>query len=244
MLTTGSARAPVGDSGTVLFRAQEEPVQEVPMRPTIRGPYTDPKRGRVSRYLVISQLGFFAFLAICLALVPRSLVDHNEGGVSNFGVTAATRIPYTLAFLTGALFILMAGHATPRITPTRNSFRRGLFTLGALFLAVLASTYPYKVDVTFKDAHIVIATLLIAFELAMSMWLVYETPRHWIPILLLVVQATGCLLALITLIGILHLLLVAQLLAGAAFGVLLVRSGRQLVQCGGGTEVSGDGGLT
>jgi hypothetical protein len=76
------------------------------------------------------------------------------------------------------------------------------------------------------------------------MWLVYETPRHWIPILLLVVQATGCLLALITLIGILHLLLVAQLLAGAAFGVLLVRSGRQLVQWGGRTELSGDGGLT
>ena len=185
---------------------------------------------RVSRYLLMSQVSFLALLAICVAITPGFLFERDEGGVSNFGVTPATRIPYTLAFLMCATFLLLAGHATPRRPPILDQFRRALFILGTLFVLVLVSTYPYKVNATLKDIHIMMGVLLIAFELAISSWLTFAIPRNSINILLLLIQAAGCLLALATLIGALHLLFLAQLMASAAFGVLLVRAGQQLVQ--------------
>lgn len=184
---------------------------------------------RVFRYLLMSQISFFAFLAICLAIVPRFLLEHNEGGVSNYGVTAVTVVPFTLAFLTCAAFILMAVRIIPRHPPTLARFRWALFTLAILLLLVLVSTYPYKVDLALKDIHIVIGVLLLTYEMAMAFWLALAVARDWINILFLMVQTAGSVLALVTLVGVLHLLFVSQMIASAAFGVVLVRSGHLLV---------------
>ncbi len=185
---------------------------------------------RISRYLLLSQLSFFGFLGVCLAIVPSFLFHGSEVGVSNYGVRAATAVPYTLGFLLCAVFILKAGHITPRQPRMLGRFRIVLFTLGALFVLVLASTYPYKVNTALKDIHIITGIVLISFEMAMSSWLAFSLPRNWINHLLLVLQASGCVLALVTLVGALHLLLLAQLMASGAFGVLLVLVGPQLVQ--------------
>ncbi len=184
---------------------------------------------RVFRSLLLSQICFFGFLTICLAIFPRVLLAGNEGGVSNYGVRTATAIPFTLAFLLCAVLILNAAFLTPRSPSTSCRFRRALVTLGVLFLLVLASTYPYKVNSLLKDIHILTGVLLISFEMAMSLWLIVSVSRNWINVLFLAIQASGCLLALITLVGVLHLLFLAQMIASAAFGVLLLRAGHQLV---------------
>jgi hypothetical protein len=184
---------------------------------------------RVVRYLLLSQLSFFGCLGICLAIFPRFVFERNEVGVSNYGVRAATTVPYTLGFLLCAIFIVKAGHLIPRSPPILGRFRNSLFTLGALLILVLASTYSYKINIVFTDIHILTGGLLISFELVMSLSLTLGLPWSWSNLLLLVVQASGCVLALITLLGVLHLLLLAQLIACGAFGVLLVRLGNQLM---------------
>jgi len=202
---------------------------------TVESPYDPSDRllsmgRRIPRYLLLSQISFFALLAVCLAIFPRFLFARDEGGVSNYGVKASTEIPFTLAFLLCSIFILKAAHITPTTPPILERFRKALFTLAALFLLLLASTFPYKINVLLKDIHIITGVLLISFELAMSVWLTVSIVTNRTSVLLLAIQASGCLLALITLVGLLHLLFLAQLIASAAFGVLLVSVGHQLVQ--------------
>ena len=64
----------------------------------------------------------------------------------------------------------------------------------------------------------------------MSFWLVLVLFRDWINVLLLFSQTIGCVLAFLTLIGTIHVLLFAQLVASLGFGVLLVRTGYQMAQ--------------
>ena len=183
----------------------------------------------IVRDLLFSQVSFFACLGICLLISPTLLFERNEVGVSNYGVMAATAVPFTIGFLLCAMFIAMAARLTPRHPLPLGRFRHALFALGGLLLLVLASTYPYKINVELKDAHIVAGGLLISFEMVTSLWLTLRLSWNWKSLLLLVAQATGCVLALITLVGVLHLLLLAQLIASGAFGVLLVRGGQQLL---------------
>src|ERR1700729_3354297 len=119
----------------------------------------------VIRYLLLSQLSFFGFLGICLAIFPRLLFERNEVGVSNYGVRAETAVPYTLGFLLCAIFIVKAGLIVPRSPSIAGRFRNALFTLSALGGLVLASTYPYKINTVLKDIHIVTGGLLISFEM-------------------------------------------------------------------------------
>jgi hypothetical protein len=192
--------------------------------------------GRIVRYLLLSQLSFFGFLGICLALLPHFLFERNEVGVSNYGVRAETVVPYTLGFLLCAFFVMEAGLIVPRRSLMLGRFRNALFVLAALLVLVLASTYPYKIDVVLKDLHIVAGGLLLSFEMAMSLCLTWGLPASWSNILLLVTQASGCVLALMTLVGVLHLLLLAQLMATGAFGLLLVWVGRQRLHALGNEE--------
>ena len=168
---------------------------------------------KVSHYLLLSQLSLLVGLGICLAIIPTFLFAHDQGGTSNYGVRLATVVPYTLGLLLCGVCIVRAASLTPRSPTTLLHYRRALYTLAVLVFVVLASTYPYKIDTTLKDVHLVAGTLLLSFELAMSVWLVLALFRDWINVLALSLQAVGCALALVTLIGDLHVLFVAQLVS-------------------------------
>jgi len=49
----------------------------------------------MARDLLVSQCTFFAFLALCIVLMPGILFRRNEGGMSNYGIHTVTVIPYS-----------------------------------------------------------------------------------------------------------------------------------------------------
>ncbi|MGA3150323.1 MAG: hypothetical protein ABSD10_01725 [Candidatus Saccharimonadales bacterium] len=183
---------------------------------------------KVVRYLVLSQLSLFIFLGTCIALLPRFLFERNEGGVSNYGVHAATIVPYSLAFLLCGVFILQAARYIPRTTQSLNCLRYALYALAGLLFLVLATTYPYKINSTLRIIHIISGVMIFCFEMVMAVWLVMVLVKDRVNISLLAAQLVGFFIAFFTLIGAAHLLFVAQSITGMAFGALLIRIGSQL----------------
>jgi hypothetical protein len=182
----------------------------------------------VFRFLLLSQCSLFLFLAVCVAIVPHVLLARDEGGVSNYGIYGKTVVPFTIALVACGVFILMAAQIAPRTPTVLERFRCALQILGVLFLLLLTTTYPYKLNPMLKDVHVGVGSILFLFEMAMGIWIAVVLQRDWITVLLLLLQAIGFLLALSTLIGVLHILFISQIIASLAFGVLLVRMAFQL----------------
>lgn len=169
------------------------------------------------RVLLVAQLCLFVCLLLCVLLIPHFLFESNEGGVSNYGTFVKTVIPYTLGFgICGVLTIRAA------ILVPKQRLRLLLIILGALYLFVLLSTYLYKHSVFLDDLHHGAGGLLVLYTVAFGVWLSTFKARSTVTLLLLAVQLIGFLLAVLTFIGVLHVLFIAELLESLAFGALLV----------------------
>jgi hypothetical protein len=183
-------------------------------------------RSPLVRSVVASQVALFAFLAVCIAIEPAYLFRRNEGGLSNFGVHAATVVPYTLAFLLCAIFLGRAASLVTVVDPTTRAFRTMLLVLACLLVAVLGSTYPYKTSQLLHGVHIAVGVVTVCFESAASIWIALAVAKDRWSLAALCAQLVGLLLAALTFFGQLHVLFAAQLLTSLAFGVLLVRGAR------------------
>jgi len=148
---------------------------------------------------------------LCTLLQPQFLFEHNEGGVSNFGIHALTVVPYSLAFGLSSLFLALAARALPSKT-----VRRLLYILGTLQIFVLASTYPYKLNRSLDNLHILAAIALFVAELAVGVWFAFFLRKNTANLALLGLQTLGFLLALLTLVGWLHVLMVRTVSMPAA----------------------------
>lgn len=175
-----------------------------------------------TRYIVWSQVGFYTFITICTIISPEFLFERNEGGMSNYGVHAKTVIPFTLAFLSSMVLVAMAAHVLSR----RIKLKVILYAFSILLLLVMLSTYPYKVNDFYRQLHIVTGILLVSFETVVSIWLATAIRDH-IATILLAFQVVGSVLALLTLVGVFHILFITQIITGVAFGALLVYSSRR-----------------
>lgn len=179
---------------------------------------------KVVRYVALSQLSFFACLSICFITMPRFLLERNEGGVSNYGVHWQTVVPYTLAFLLCSMFLMRAAFVLPR--SHSGKLRVALLAVVGSLLLVLCSTYPYKLDATFKNIHIAAGVELFCLEIMLAFWLALAFLRDGLGAAILAAQLAGFLLAALTLIGKVHLLFVAQMTTSLAFGLLLWRAAK------------------
>jgi hypothetical protein len=186
------------------------------------------RHGAPAQLVLISQCAFFVGVAVCIAITPTYLTSANEGGLSNYGVHRDTVVPYTLAFLCSSVLLLVAAHLARARASTERPFRRGLRTVGWLALAVLVSTYPYKVDSGLRDVHIVLGIALIATEVCFGLWLAHRIVGDAEARLALGVLVAGAALAVVTLAGVLHLLFTTQLVASLAFAYLVVRASRAI----------------
>jgi len=182
----------------------------------------------VFRYLLLSQCSLFLFIGICIGIDPHVLLARDEGGVSNYGVNGKTVAPFTIAFILCGVFVLMAAHIAPVAPTVVERFRCALIILGLLFLLLLITTYPYKLNSTLKDIHVGVGSILLCFEMALGIWMTVVLQRDRVTLPLLLLQSIGFLLAFVTLIGVLHILFISQILASLAFGILLVRIAFQL----------------
>jgi hypothetical protein len=106
------------------------------------------------RYTLYSQLSLGVFLLVCLILQPHYLFERNEGGMSNFGVHWPTVVPYSLAFWSCGLLILLAARHLPNRVKSYRSVRSVLVLLGAFAIITVLTTYPYKLNDFFDNLHV------------------------------------------------------------------------------------------
>lgn len=177
-----------------------------------------------TRYVLISQGSLYGFLIISIVLMPNFLLQNNEGGLSNYGVYELTIIPYSLAFLLGGVFLYLAGKELPVYIPHRKLLSSMLTCICFLLLLVLLTTYPYQINAEFDELHIATAVALSLVELAASVWLSLSLARSRVSIVLLGVGVIGFTLLALTFAGVLHVLSLAQIILGIAFGLLLTRT--------------------
>jgi hypothetical protein len=175
------------------------------------------------RLLAFGQIAFFGFLVLCFAIDPVFL--KTEGGVSNYGVHAATIIPYTLAFGSCAVMTTLAA----RQLKGGRTLRIALYALAVLLLAVLVSTYPYKINGTLDEIHQLVSQALFVYELGFGAYLTFGIRSERLTICLFSIQFLASLAALLTVLGVFHLLFVSQILTGAAFSALQLRAMQRTV---------------
>lgn len=178
---------------------------------------------QVRSYIVWSQIILYVGLAVCLALMPHYLLERDEGGVSNYGTYLRTVVPYTVAFGGSGCCLLLATRSI-RAGGNIRQYRKIIGVIGVLQLLVLVTTYIYKVDVVLADLHIVVAVILLCAQVVGGWWFVRRVGTRVIDRSLFVVLLVTAVLVLDSAVGPFRLLLVAQLMSGLVFGVLLVRS--------------------
>ena len=172
--------------------------------------------------IVLSQAAFLGGLAVCLALQPRYLTSSDEGGISNFGVHAATVVPFTFAFLASGALLWDAARRLESSTPRARRARAGLVAVALLSVAVLASTYPYRHGAVLRDVHVVVAGVAVLAQVALGAWVAVRVRPNVATRGSFALLAAAAVLAVLTLPGVVHVLFVAQLIAAIAFASLLV----------------------
>jgi hypothetical protein len=164
---------------------------------------------------------------MCTVITPDFLFKPHEGGASNYGVHSTTVVPYTLAFVLCSAFIMRAAHLLAHVARVKR-FRYALYVLASLFLTVLVSTYPYKLNSFLDTVHIGIAIVLFYFETGMAIWIGLVLLKDVLSKTLLITEIIGFLTASFSLGGAVHILFVAQVITAVSFGALLVRAGHYL----------------
>lgn len=182
---------------------------------------------RAAAYIVYGQASFAFFIGVCVALHPGLVLKGNEGGLSNYGIHLKTVVPYTLALGLASAF---SGRAAVLVRRTKSApgLAQVLAVYGGLALVVLVSTYPYSLNVVFKDAHIALGAAMMIFDLATSVWMFRVLGHRPGDGFVLGVESVGFVLAVLTFAGSLHLLFLSQVLTGGSFAILLVRTGHAL----------------
>jgi len=185
-------------------------------------------RHKSAVYALLGQLSLFGFLLVCMLLKPHFLFESNEGGISNYGLYAETVIPYTLAFGLGGLLTMRAALALPEGTDHYKALKIALGVLGLLLIVAMFSTYPYKLNTVFNDTHKYASVFLTFSEVTLGVWFAGFLARNIKSLMILSVELLGFLMGVLTYYGLIHILFIAEIVTGMAFGLLLVRTVAQL----------------
>lgn len=184
-------------------------------------------KSRAVAFVTYGQLLLAVFLALCVALHPGFVLKSDEGGMSNYGIHLKTFGAYTLALGCPMVLSFVATPLFMGEDDSRHQFRQLLRWYAWLLLLTLASTYEYSLNTGLRDVHIVIGAALAIFQVLACVWM-YRLVRSALGGALLMVELAGFVLAVLTIVGALHVLFLTQVLTSGAFALLLVRSAVQL----------------
>jgi hypothetical protein len=180
---------------------------------------------RSATFVGAGQWGFALGLALCVVLHPGFVLKANEGGVSDYGVHVKTAVPYYLALAVAAGGAYLAATHARDSTILPRRFRALLLSYAALIVLTLASTIGYTVDTPQRNVHVGVGIALTVFEIIATLWMFRERRGD---LGLVLVQLAGVIVAVLTILGLLHLLFVSEIVTGASFAVLLFRTTREL----------------
>jgi hypothetical protein len=177
-------------------------------------------RRRGERILILGQVLMVASLAACVSLHPGLVLKKDESGLSNYGIHLRTAIPYSIAFLAAGVSCLYVAASDIRFS---RSDRVILLVYGLSMVAVLFSTYPYLINHVWHTLHEGCGVVLMTWEFFTAWWLTLRSnfQQRWIWQL---GQSAGSILALLTFVGQLHTLFVAQVMTAICWGVVMVGS--------------------
>jgi len=88
----------------------------------------------------------------------------------------------------------------------------------------LLSTYVYKLNNVFNDLHVGANIATACFETVAATWMAFVFWSHREMPVFLAFELAGFILGALTIANVVHLVLVAEVLVGTAFGLLLYRS--------------------
>lgn len=185
-------------------------------------------KSRAVTYIVCGQIFFVVFIGVCVALHPGIVLKWNEGGVSNYGIHLKTALPYTLALALLAIYSRKAAVLYPKSDLVTRGLRRVLTAYGVIVIVMLFSTYVYSLNHVLRDIHIGFGTVLITFESFAAIWMLVHSRRRTLDSLYLATQIVGALLALVTIVGVLHVLFLAEMLANTGFACILTHTAQRI----------------
>jgi hypothetical protein len=184
-------------------------------------------KARAATYIVWGQILFALFIGICVALHPGIVLKSNEGGVSNYGIHIKTALPYTLALGLLAFYSRRAAVLYSKSDDMTRRLRGVLTAYSVIVIVMLLSTYVYSLNHLLRDIHIGFGTVLVTFESFAAIWMFGRNRRVWDGVFL-VTQLAGALLALVTIVGVLHLLFLAEELVNTGFACLLIHTTQRI----------------
>ncbi len=185
-------------------------------------------KSRAVTYIVCGQIFFVLFIGVCVAIHPGIVLKWNEGGVSNYGIHLKTVVPYTLALALLAIYSRRAAVLYSRSDPLTRRLRSVLTAYSVIVTVMLFSTYVYSLNHVLRDIHIGFGTVLITFESFTAMWMLARSRRRGVDSVYLATQLVGALLALVTIVGVLHFLFLAEILANTGFAFILIHTAQRV----------------
>lgn len=176
------------------------------------------------RWVVFGEVAFLFFMGVSVALHPGYVLARHEGGISEYGVHVKTAVLYTLAW------VLLAGGNTRAAYVCRGRGARSqkvrtlllLYSVAMFF--VLISTYFYSLDAVLRYIHYGFGAILVTFMSVAAYWLCRQlTGVAWARSVLWV-QVLGSLAALLSIVGLLHVLFGAETVSNVGCAILLVKT--------------------
>ena len=174
------------------------------------------------RFLVGSQFLFLVGLIICILIKPG--VVSSNGALSVYGTISSTAIPYSISLFLATCLTFKAAQNLSQNSKTNKTLSRFLKILAVLQLGILVT--PFSVNDWLFYAHMLIALSFFFAELTIGLWLLKRARFDFVNLLLVSLQITGSLIALLSIeqIKVLELIALGQLIAVVSFAVILNRS--------------------
>ena len=184
---------------------------------------------RAASLVVYGQVCFLIFIAVCIAIRPGFVLKWNEGGISNYGPHIETAISYTAALLGLAELSRRAGTLyRGDVDPAVQRLRRVLFFYFGIVIAMLVTSYVYTINHALRDVHFAFGTVLILFEMSTAWWMFRLFRRFVWDGVFLILQLSGSVLCLVTIVGALHVLFIGEMVTYFGFSGLIIHTSRCL----------------
>src|SRR5579863_7506797 len=166
-------------------------------------------------------------MGVSVALHPGYVLARREGGISEYGVHAKTAVLYTIAWSALAASNMQASRACAGRGACSHMVRKLLLFYSVAIFLVLISTYFYSLDAVLKYIHYGFGAVLVTFMSVAAYWLYRQlTGVTWARATLWV-QVLGSAAALLSIVGVLHVLFIAESISNVGCAILLAKT------CGG-----------
>jgi hypothetical protein len=179
---------------------------------------------RLLRWVVFGEIAFLFFMGAGVALHPGYVLARHEGGISEYGVHVKTAVFYTLAWVVLAGGNMRAARACGGRGVRSEKVRKLLLFYSAASFLVLISSYFYSLDAVLKYIHYGLGAVLVVFMSTAAYWLSRQiTDVAWARATLWV-QLLGSVAALLSIVGVLHVLFSAETISNVGCAILLAKA--------------------